>query len=148
MLRLQIKKWFWEAVSLDVECPADLKESLKLNGHPNLEGFFDRLTAQVEAAELKCKAQGTPLKPSTVQETAYSMASVFLKGMYGERVQRFEATVKKELRQREADNIKEFDNVLAGNVDGEFAEAGLITNEEIDSQREVGYTVKKETAAD
>lgn len=143
MLRLQIKKWFWEAVALDLKYPTDMKESLKLNGHKNLEGFFDRLTKEIEEAEVKCKAQGTPLKQSTVQEAVYSMTEVFLQGMMGERIGQFEADVQKVKRQHEADKIKEFDAVLAGKAEGEFAEAGVITNEKIDKQREVGFDVKE-----
>lgn len=139
MLRLQIKKWFWEAIALDVKYPQDLKDSLKLNGHPNLETFFDNLVKEIEQAEIKCKAQRTPLKNSTVQEAVYTMAEVFLIGMENERRMQFEAEINKSVRQKESDKIKEFEAVLAGKAEGEFAEAGLITNEKIDSQREVGF---------
>lgn len=140
MLKLNIKKWFWEAVALDTKYPLSMKETLKTSGHKNLEGFFDNLVIQFEQAEKKCIAQGTPLKLDTMREAVYSMASVFMQGMEGESIQRYEADIKKQLREKEADKIKEFESVLSGNAEGEFAEAGVITDEKIDAQREVGFT--------
>jgi hypothetical protein len=137
MLKLNIKKWFWEAVAFDTQYPLSMKETLKTSGHKNLEGFFDNLVIQFEEAEKKCIAQGTPLKLDTMREAVYSMASVFMQGMEGESIQRYEADIQKAIREKEADKIKEFESVLSGNAEGEFAEAGVITNEEIDKQREV-----------
>lgn len=135
MLRLQIKKWFFEAVALDTVYPQSLKDTLKNSGHANLEGFFDRMVIQIEGAEKKCLLQGTPIKLDTMREAVYSMAPIFMQGMSGESIQRFEADVQKSLRDKEADKIKEFEAVLSGNAEGEFAEAGVISNEKID-QRE------------
>lgn len=138
MLRLQIKKWFYEAVALDVKYPQSMKETLKTSGHKNLETFFDNMVIQIEEAEKKCITQGTPLKVDTMREAMYAMTDVFMQGMEGESIQRYEADIAKSLRDKEADKIKEFEAVLSGNAEGEFAEAGVITNEEIDNQREVG----------
>lgn len=140
MLRLQIKKWFWEAVAFDTQYPLSLKETLKTSGHKNLETFFDNMVIQLEEAEKKCLAQGTPLKMDTMREAVYSMAPLFMQGMEGESIQRYEAEIQKALREKESDKIKEFESVLSGNAEGEFAEAGVITNEKIDQEREVGFT--------
>lgn len=139
MLKANIKKWFWEAVALDTQFPMSMKETLKTSGHKNLETFFDNMVIQFEQAEKKCIAQGTPLKLDTMREAVYSMASVFMQGMEGEATQRYEAEIQKTLREKEADKIKEFESVLSGNAEGEFAEAGVISNEEIDKQREVSF---------
>lgn len=139
MLRIQIKKWFFEAVALDTQYPQSLKDTLKTSGHKNLETFYDNMVIQLEEAEKKCLKQGTPLKLDTMREAVYSMAPLFMQGMTGESIQRYEADIQKSLRAHEADKIKEFESVLSGNAEGEFAEAGVITNEKIDQQREVGF---------
>jgi hypothetical protein len=139
VLKLNVKKWFYEAVALDTTYPKELKDTLKTSGHKNLEGFFDNMVFQLEEAEKKCLKQGTPLKLDTMREAVYSMAPIFMQGMTGESIQRYEADIQKSIREHEADKIKEFESVLSGNAEGEFAEAGVITNEEIDQQREVGF---------
>jgi len=135
MLRLQIKAWFLEAVQLDLEAPRELKDSI-LRGHERLEGFYDNLTDQIQKAEKLLESRGKTLKKETIQTTVYDMAKVFMQGLEGEAKRRYETDLQKFLRQQEADKIKEFESVLSGNAEGEFAEAGVISNEEIDNQRE------------
>lgn len=139
MLREQIKKWFYEAVALDTEAPRELKDTLK-NGHPRLEIFFDNLTEQFLKADELCQRRGLTLKTKTIQDTVYDMTKMFLKGMEGEARRRYETDLQKFYREQEAKKQKEFDKVLSGDVkDTDFEDAGLITNEEIDRQREVGF---------
>jgi hypothetical protein len=135
MLRLQVKAWFIEAVKLDMEAPRELKESI-LRGHERLEGFYDNLTAQIIKAEKVLKVRGKTIKKQTLQDFVYDMAKYFMKGLEGEAKRRYETDLQKFYREQEEKKIKEFDAVLDGNPEGEFAEAGVITNEEIDKQRE------------
>lgn len=135
MLRIQVKKWFTEAVQLDTEAPRELKDSL-LRGHERLEGFFDNLTDQIQKAEEVCRRRGVTLKAKTIQDLVYDMTKYFMRGMEGEAKRRYETDLQKFYREQEEKKLKEFDAVLAGKAEGEFAEAGVITNEEIDKQRE------------
>jgi len=137
MLRTQIKMWFNEAIKLDKDAPRELKDSL-LKGHPKLEGFIDNLTAQVLEAEKKCRQRGVQLKKKTIQDFVYDLTKYFMQGMEGEARRRYETDFQKAVRDAKINQEKEFDEVLAGNVSGEFAEAGIITNEKIDREREVG----------
>ncbi len=136
MIKELVKKWFKEEVTLNIEAPRELRERL-LQGHPNLEGFFDRLVAQFQEAEKLCIERGVKLKIETMQQATYDMTRMFMKGMQGEAVKRFESDMAKVKRQQDEDKIKEFDAVLRGEQVGEFAEAGVITNDKIDAQREV-----------
>lgn len=136
-LRDWIVKLFWEAIALDIKFPSDLKQSLKNNGHPNLEKFFDSMVVQINDAEKQLALIGLPrLKPETITQTVFCMAEAFLTGMQGEKNLQTESEFKKLEREREADKIKVFDEVLKGNNVDEFKEAGLITSDAIDSQRE------------
>lgn len=135
MLNVQVKKWFEEAVRLNVEAPQELRETL-LRGHPKLEGFLENLTSQLLDAETKCRLRGVTLKQKTMQDFVYDLTKYFMQGMEGEAKRRYESDIEKLARQAEADKLKEFDSVLEGKAEGEFAEAGVISNEEIDNQRE------------
>lgn len=136
MLKELVKQWFKEEVTLNTEAPRELRDRL-LIGHPNLEGFFDKLVAQFEQAEKLCAERGVKLRRETMQQATYDMTRMFMKGMEGAAIKRFESDMAKIKREREEDKIKEFDAVLRGEQVGEFAEAGVITNDEIDAQREV-----------
>jgi hypothetical protein len=136
MLRHQIKLWFEEAVKLDVEHPRELKDTL-LRGHPKLEMFFDKLTGEVLKAEEICKKKGVTLQKKTIQDFTYDMTKYFMQGMEGEARRRHETDLQKFYREQEEKKHKEFDKVLAGDVKGtDFEDAGLITNDKIDKQRE------------
>lgn len=135
MLRNQIKQWFNEAVRLNVQAPQELKDSL-LRGHPNLDNFLDRMCAQIEKADQVCRSRGVQLKQKTLQDFTYDMANYFMKGMEGEAKRRYESDMQRLAREAEEQRLKEFDAVLAGRPEGEFAEAGVISNEQIDKARE------------
>lgn len=135
MLRLQVKQWFLEAVRLDLEAPQELRETI-LRGHERLDGFYDNLTAQILKAEKVLAIKGKTVKKQTLQDFVYDMAKYFMKGMEGEAKRRYETDLQKFYREQEEKKIKEFDAVLSGKAEGDFAEAGVITNEEIDKQRE------------
>ena len=135
--REQIKNYFIEAVTLSTKHPSDLKDTL-LRGHPKLEGFIDRLTHQMRQAEIVLMGRGQVLKLKTIQDTVYDMTEVFMTGMEGEAKRRHESDMQKIMRQKEEDKKKEFDAVLAGKPEGEFAEAGVISDETIDQTRQAG----------
>lgn len=135
MLRPQLQKWFEEAVRLDLEAPQDLKDVL-LRGHPKVENFLNNMCAQIEKAEQVCRGRGVQLKQKTLQDFTYDMAKYFMKGIEGEARRRYESDLQRIAREAEAQKQKEFDAVLAGKPEGEFLEAGVISNEEIDKQRE------------
>jgi len=134
-----VKKWFEEAVRLDATAPSDLKEVL-LRGHPNIEGFLDRMTKQLREAERINLRRGKHIKPKTFQDTVYDLTKLFMKGMEGEARRRYESDMQKIMRRKEEDKIKEFDSVLAGKPEGEFAEAGVLHDEAIDQTRQEGDT--------
>lgn len=136
MLRQQIKNWYREAVQLDLEIEPELKRKLLQEDHPNLNRFIDNLCAQVEQADKICQRKGLILKQKTIQTTVYDMTKFFVMGLQGEAKRRYESDIDKAAREAEAAKIKEFEDVLAGNATGEFAEAGVITNEKIDRERE------------
>ena len=135
MLRQKIKTWFDEAVALDPHAPQDLKDVLK-RGHPKLQRCIDELCKQIEQAERQCRKKGLVLKTKTLQDFTYDMAKYFLKGFEGEARRRYESDLQRLAREAEATKIKDFDSVLAGTPVGEFAEAGVLSNEKIDKERE------------
>lgn len=135
MLNVKVKQWFEEGVRLNLEAPQELKDTL-LRGHPRLQGFIDRMTAELLNAEKVCRERGVFLKEKTMQDTVYDMTKVFMQGMEGEAKRRYESDLQRLAREAEQSKIQEFEDVLDGKATGEFAEAGVITNEEIDSQRE------------
>lgn len=136
MLRAQIKKWFEEAVALDNVAPRELKDAV-LRASPRVNHFIDNLYKEFLSAEKLCKQRGTTLKLKTMQDATYDMTKVFLTGMEGEARRRYESDFDKSMRAIEQAKIKEFDAVLAGKAEGEFAEAGVISNEKIDNERQV-----------
>lgn len=136
MLKQQIRKWFFEAVQLDTEAPNELKDVLK-RGHPNLDHFIDNLCGQIEKADKVCQSKGLVLKQKTLQNFTYDMAKYFMRGMEGEAKKRYESDIQRAAREAAEQQRKEFDAVLAGKAEGEFLEAGVISNEQIDKAREV-----------
>lgn len=136
MLRQQIKKWFEEAVRLDFTTDPELKRVL-LQGHPKIDGFVDRMTEQFIQAEKVCRQKKVFLKQKTIQDTVYDMTKFFMKGLEGEAKRRHESDLQRVAREAEANKIQEFEDVLSGNLKDEWLEAGVITNEKIDKEREV-----------
>lgn len=135
MLNVKVRQWFEEAVRLDLTAPQELKETL-LRGHPKLEGFLENLAGEIIKAEGICKTRGIVLKEKTIQDFVYDMTKFFMAGMEGEAKKRYESDLARLAREAEASKIQEFEDVLSGNASGEFAEAGVISNEEIDNKRE------------
>lgn len=135
MDKAQVKKWFEEAVRLDLEAPQELKDTL-LRGHPNLESFLDRMTRQLSQAQMINFKRRRPISQKTLQDFVYDMTKYFMKGMQGEAEKRYESDLKRAAREAEEQRLKEFDQVLEGKSVGEFAEAGVISNEQIDKARE------------
>jgi len=135
MDKVQVKKWFEEAVRLDLEAPQELKDAL-LRGHPNLDGFILKMTKQIQEAQLINFKRRRPVSQKTIQDFVYDMTKYFMKGMQGEAEKRYESDLKRAAREAEESKLKEFESVLAGKAEGEFAEAGVISNEKIDQARE------------
>lgn len=135
MDKTQVKKWFEEAVRLDLTAPQELKEAL-LKGHPNLDGFITKMTLQIQQAQLINFKRRRPVSQKTLQDFVYDMTKYFMQGMQGEAEKRYESDLKRAAREAEEQKIAEFESVLSGKAEGEFAEAGVITNEKIDQKRE------------
>jgi len=136
MFREQIKKWFKEAIQLDPEIETELKHKLLRDDHPNLEKFYDNMTEQFIQAEKVCRARKIILKQKTLQDTVYDMAKVFVIGLKAEAEKRYASDLEKMKAEQAKQKIKEFEDVLSGNPTEEFLEAGIITDEKIDAQRE------------
>ena len=136
MLNILVKKWFEEAITLDQTIPTDLKEAVRRGG-PRVDKFISNLTKEFLNAEELCRKNGHELKRKTIQDATYDMTKVFLSGMEIEARRRYESDFEKAKRQMKIDKEKEFEAVLSGRAEGEFAEAGVITNEEIDNQRTI-----------
>lgn len=136
MLREQIKKWFREAVQLDIEIETELKRKLLAEDHPNLNKFLDNLCDQIEKADEQCRRKGLVLKQKTIQDTVYDFTKYFALGIQGEAKRRYESDLEKSAREAELAKVEEFEDVLQGKATGEFAEAGVISNEKIDAERE------------
>jgi len=136
MLREQVKKWYREAIQLDFEIEPELKRKLLAEDHPNLNKFIDNLCEQFIQAEKQCRRKGLILKTKTMQDTVYDLTKYFVMGLQGEAKRRYESDLEKSAREAEAAKVKEFEDVLQGKATGEFAEAGVISNEKIDAERE------------
>lgn len=136
MLKTQVKKWFEEAVRLDTVAHQELKDAV-LRASPRVDLFVNNLVKEFNEADKLCRQRGLTLKLKTMQDATYDMTKVFLTGMEGEARRRYESDFDKSVRQMKADQEKEFDAVLAGKAEGEFAEAGVISNEKIDNERQI-----------
>jgi hypothetical protein len=135
MLKIKVKQWFFEAIKLDVDCPPELRAILE-RGHPRLEGFIARMAFELETALNINARKGIMISPNTQQQIVYDMTKYFVLGLKTEAKKRYESDLERLAREAEAQKLKEFDDVLSGNATGEFAEAGVITNEAIDKERE------------
>lgn len=136
MLQVQIKKWFEEAVRLNPECEDELKRKLLRFDHPLIERFFGELRKQIEQGQRLCEQRGLVLRESTMQEAVYDMTAMFVLGIKGRAKLMYESDLAKAAREAEAQQVQEFEDVLSGNPTGEFLEAGVISDEKIDSARE------------
>lgn len=136
-IRENIKKWFVEAVRMEVTAPQDLRDALlREPPHARVEIFVDNMCAEFEKADKLLQGKGRVVKLKTFQDTTYDMTKVFMQRMKADADQRHESDLAKAARKAEADKIKEFEDVLAGRASGEFLEAGVITNEKIDKEGE------------
>lgn len=136
MFHAQIKVWFEEAVRLNTDCPEELKRKLLAFDHPLIVRFFGKMNEQFVEAERLCRLRRLPLKIETLKLAMYDMTGMFILGLKGRAKLMYESDLAKAARVAEADKIKEFESVLAGNPIGEFAEAGVISDEKIDRARE------------
>lgn len=135
MLSIKVKKWFEEAIRLDIEAPSDLKDTL-LRGGPKIEQFINSMAVELDKACSTCLAKGIVIKEKTMQDYVYDMVKYFMKGLESEARKRYESDLAKAARDAQASKLAEFEKASNGIIDGEFAEAGLITNAKLDQERE------------
>lgn len=134
----KVRQWFKEAVNLHPTAASELKHSvLQENPVPlNVQLFLDNLTRELKKADKINMRRGVYLKEKTYQETVYDMTNLFISGFESVVNKRKESELARVAREAEDAKKKEFDDVLAGNATGEFAEAGVISDEKEDNKRE------------
>ena len=135
MFRSQVKTWFTEAVRLNTEAPQELKDVL-LRGHPNLDNFLNNIEKQLVEADAILQKRGKVVKLETLKGFVYDMTNLFLKGFEGEAKRRYESDLERLRREAEQNAVKEMDAFLEGDNDNEFGEAGVVTNEKLEKERE------------
>jgi len=135
MMMFKVRQWFEEAVRLHPTASSELKQTL-LRGHPNLDEFLRKITVQLNQAYLILLKKGTIIKPKTQQDFVYDLTNYFILGMEGEAKRRYESDLARSAREAEAAKLQEFESVLEGNAIGEFAEAGVINDKELEEQRQ------------
>lgn len=135
MLKAQVKRYFDEAVKLNIEAPQELKNAL-LRGHPKIDAFIDNIVKEIHVAERDPRIRSGFIKQKVIQDFVYDIVKYFMLGLEGEANRRKESDLARIARDAQVDKEKEFDAVLSGEAFGEFAEAGVISNEEIDNARE------------
>ena len=133
--KAKIKEWFELAVRLNMNADPVLRETL-LRGHPRIEGFIARMHRELNAANKVNMRRGKFIKQQTMQDTVSGLTELFMWQMEQAAKKMYETDLEKHAREAEATKIKEFESVLAGTPEGEFKEAGVISNEKIDSARE------------
>lgn len=133
----KVRKWFKVYVQNMKTIDAEFKNILNRERHPNLERFFENMAEELIRVQRTRVKRGR--KIATDEQLAWlvgQMAEVFVSGMHKEAKRRYETDIERAKREFEAAKIKEFDDTLDGRPSGEFAEAGVITNEKIDGERE------------
>ena len=131
----KVKTWFDEAVKNNLEAPYELRMTL-LKPHPRIDEFVNKMRIQLNQAQGINFKRGKIIKESTMKDLLQDMVKLFMKGMEGEATRRHESDLARRARENKADEIKEFESVLEGNPTGEFAEAGVVSDEKIDAKRE------------
>jgi hypothetical protein len=143
MIRIRVEKWVDEALTLE-KCPEELKRAVR-SEKTRLNTFIDSLTQSLEQAESINFKRKVFVKEKTYQEFVYSMVTWFVAGIEKEAKRRYESDLARLAREAEISKFKEFDEVLAGKQVGEFAEAGVVTSEKIDKEREKALDQKINT---
>jgi hypothetical protein len=128
VLKIKIKKWFFEAVALS-NCDSELKHTLR-KGHPRLEKFIDNLAEQFKKADEILVKRGIYIKQRTMQDTTYDMTKVFITAIELEAKKRYESDLDKAARAVEASKTADIENFLSGGTDNEYSqELGLINED-------------------
>ena len=135
--RSQVRKWF-RAYVPTMKVSSELKNILIREAHPNLENFFNNMSEELKKVQGHRVFKGQkPADESQLKWLVESMTDVFVSNMETQAKRRYESDLARLQRERDAQKKFEFDETLAGRATGEFAEAGVITNEKIDQEREV-----------
>jgi len=137
MLQPKIRNWIFEAIRLDLDAPQELKDRLLRPNDPHVENLIVGLTNKIVEADRVCSRRGVHLKTKTLQDTTYDMVKFALRSFHEEAQRRYESDMDRLAREAEASKLKEFDDFLKGGTENEFAEAGVVTSEELDKEREI-----------
>lgn len=133
-LKTRVRTWFNEAVRLNVDCPADLKDKLlnvNREKHARLDLFLERLCLEFVEADKLCIQRGLRLKEKTMQTTVYDMTDFFIKLVVKEAKGMYESDLAKAAERAKAQAIAEAEDFLSGGKDNVYAEEGLISEGEV-----------------
>lgn len=151
LTRITVQKAYDECVKLAVEYPQDMRDALTRKPYPaQVNKFLERLSHEMQKAiDINAK-RGVFVKPKNVEDTVHDMTKIFMKGFHNIAERRIENEHQRLAREAAQGLEQEYENVLSGKPTGDFLDAGVITNEKIDKQREVGgeeATTKNPTQA-
>jgi hypothetical protein len=133
-LKTRVRTWFDEAVRLNVDCPADLRDRLlnvNREKHARLDLFLERLCLEFVEADKLCMQRGLRLKEKTMQTTAYDMTDFFIKLLIKEAKGMYDSDLAKAAERAKADAIAQAEDFLNGGKDNVYAEEGLVSEGEV-----------------
>lgn len=131
ILHRQVVQAFKDAVRIHKTCNSELKKVLlKEPKSSYVEQYLDKLTLEFQQVnDLRLK-QGKGLASSKyVKELVHDMTNYFVHGMNLKFDRRAESDLARLAREKSLDDFKEKDSTADGKPLGEFAEAGVITDE-------------------
>lgn len=140
----KVRQWFKEAVNLHVTAPSELKRAVLAENPtpPNVDKFITNIRKQLQDADSINMRKGKYLKESTYQQTVYDMTNLFVDCFEGAANKRKESDLDRIAREAVGAQEKEYEAVLSGKAIGEFAEAGVISDEKEDRKRERALEVQ------
>ncbi len=133
-LKTRVRTWFDEAVRLNVDCPADLRDRLlnvNREKHARLDLFLERLCLEFVEADKLCMQRGLRLKEKTMQTTVYDMTDFFIKLLVKEAKGMYDSDLAKAAERAKADAIAQAEDFLNGGKDNVYAEEGLVSEGEV-----------------
>lgn len=143
----KVLQWFKEAVNLHATAPSELKRAVLAEPMPDkVKIFIDNISKQLQDADRINMRKGKYLKETTYQQTVYDMANLFIDCFEGAANKRKESDLARIARDAVKAVEQEYEDVLSGKASGEFAEAGVISDEKEDAKREKQLAIKDQAA--
>lgn len=119
--RKLVEQAYQEAIALNKNIPADLRDSLRR--HNRMPLFLSNLALELEKAQTSTLARGrSKIADNRLKEIVYDFTEVFIQGIKAEADRRYQSDIQKKLIEAEATRRADLEKTASGNVSGEYQE--------------------------